>query len=167
MKKTIITTLILLNAALAFGQSSPEPLVGYWIGTDMWGKPISGWQFYIEGGSLCGRLISSVGVSPEMLAAKCKEAYPGYPIPGKVNEMRILGGTWIFGLQQEDIGRWVNGQVIDPSKGSVYACSVTYHPEDGKKYTAETLEMRGKMGIFEGSVYWRKAVSMVEASAFH
>jgi uncharacterized protein (DUF2147 family) len=81
-----------------------------------------------------------------------------------VNQLFKLGTPWIFGLSLESPGHWTNGNVIDPSNGSIYKCSIIFHPADGKKFKQETLEIRGQLLFFSGSQYWLR-VTREEASA--
>lgn len=54
-------------------------------------------------------------------------------------------------------GKWANGYIIDPSDGKRYKCRITFHKADGKKYKGDTLEMRGEVGPFGRSQFWKKA----------
>lgn len=54
-------------------------------------------------------------------------------------------------------GKWANGYIIAPSDGKRYKCRITFHKADGKKYKGDTLEMRGEVGPFGRSQFWKKA----------
>jgi uncharacterized protein (DUF2147 family) len=102
-------------------------------------------------------VLSTAEHEPDVKAVLCRENYRDFPVPGKVNQMDVVGTPWIFGLVREKEGRWSNGHVIDPTDGNIYKCKIIYHPADGKKFTADTLEMRGEIGLGIGrSQYWRK-----------
>jgi uncharacterized protein (DUF2147 family) len=149
------TIIVFLYVAAAFAD---DPAEGFWLSVDQkTGKIESGWEIYQHDGNLLGRLLSGLGVSASDKAVKCKESYPDFPLAGKVNQLFKLGTPWIFGLNMESPGRWINGHVIDPSNGSIYKCSITYHPADGKKFKQEALEIRGQLLFFSGSQYWRRA----------
>jgi uncharacterized protein (DUF2147 family) len=142
-----------------------DPTEGFWLSVDhKSGKVESGWEMYQQDGKLLGKLLSGVGVSASDIAVKCNESYPNFPVDGKVNQRFKLGTPWIFGLSMENPGYWTNGNVIDPSNGNIYKCSIIYHPADGKKFKQETLEIRGQLLFFSGSQYWRRA-TREEASA--
>jgi uncharacterized protein (DUF2147 family) len=158
MKKGIVITLLLLCTGFSFAQQTADPAEGFWLGVDNKGVPQSGWEIYQSNGLLFAKMLSAAGWAASDIAVKCKDAYRDFPISGKVNEMPVLGTTWIFGLQREESGHWINGFVIDPSNGTVYKCRIIYHPADGKKYKTETLEMRGEIGLgIGGSQNWQRA----------
>jgi uncharacterized protein (DUF2147 family) len=163
MKRFIMAAIIMfmiIGAAFA-----DDPAEGFWLSVDhKSGKVESGWEMYQHNGKLLGKLISGVGVSANEIATKCKESYPNFPVAGKVNQLFKLGTPWIFGLSLENPGHWINGNVIDPSNGSIYKCSIIFHPADGKKFKQETLEIRGQLLFFSGSQYWLRA-TREEASA--
>ena len=163
MKRFFIAVVIMaINIGIAFAD---DPALGFWLSVDQKsGKVESGWEIYQDNGNLLGRLLSGLGVSSDDRAAKCKESYPNFPVAGKVNQLFKLGTPWIFGLSMESPGRWTGGHVIDPSNGSIYRCSIIYHPADGKKFQQEALEIRGQVLFFSGSQYWRRA-TLEEASA--
>jgi uncharacterized protein (DUF2147 family) len=163
MKRFLVTMITMfLYAGIAFAN---DPAEGFWLSVDhKTGKVESGWEIYLHNGKLLGRLISGLGVSASDRAVKCKESYPNFPVDGKVNQLFKLGTPWIFGLSMESPGRWSGGHVIDPSNGSIYRCSIIYHPADGKKFQQETLEIRGQLLFFSGGQYWRRTTPE-EASA--
>jgi uncharacterized protein (DUF2147 family) len=156
MKKTVLLFgLALLLAGFCF---AADPVEGYWLSIDdKTGRVTAGWEIYQEGGKLYGKVLSTAEHGPDVKALACRESYQGFPVPGKVNEMIVVGTPWIFGLVREKEGRWVNGNVIDPTDGNIYKCKIIFHSADGKKFTADTLEMRGEIGLGIGrSQYWRK-----------
>ena len=81
-----------------------------------------------------------------------------------VGTLRSVGTTWIWDLSKAGEGKWSGGYIIDPGDGKRYACEITFHKADGKKYKADTLEMRGKVGPFGRSQFWKSATE-AEASA--
>ena len=135
-----------------------DPAEGYWLSIDdKTGRVTAGWEIYQEGGKLYGKVLSTAEHGPDVKAVFCRESYRDFPVPGKVNLMDVVGTPWIFGLVRDKEGHWSNGHVIDPTDGNMYKCKIIYHPADGKKFMADTLEMRGEIGLGIGrSQYWRK-----------
>jgi uncharacterized protein (DUF2147 family) len=163
MKKTITTVIIILACAgYAF---AADPVEGFWLSVDpISGKIQSGWEMYINNNTMYGKMVSAVGCLPTTNAVKCKDSYANFPIAGKVNQLPILGTPWMFNLQMDSPGRWINGNIVNPDDGNMYKLTLIYHPADGKKFKQETLEVRGQLLIFSGSQYWRRA-TREEASA--
>jgi uncharacterized protein (DUF2147 family) len=156
MKKTgVILCLLILAAGSAF---AADPAEGYWLSIDdKTGQVTAGWEIYVGGGKLQGKILSAVGAKQSDLAVKCKDSYKEFPLSGKVSQMPILGTPWIFALSPDKgPGAWISGYVIDPSKGEVYTSRITFHAADGKTYKVDTLEMRGSIGPFGKSQYWQK-----------
>jgi uncharacterized protein (DUF2147 family) len=136
-----------------------DPVEGFWISYDeKTEKPTAGWQIYAENGVLFGKILSIYEKSQDEIAVVCKESYKGYPVSVKVNEQKVVGSFWIFGLTQEKAGLWSGGSVIDPNNGNIYKCKITFRAADGKKFAVDTLEMRGELGLGIGrSQFWTKA----------
>jgi len=157
MKKTIVLLIILCCVGgICFAADAVE---GYWLSIDeKTGKVTAGWQIYQEGGKLFGKILSTADEPPDVIADKCKESYQGFPVPGKVNQMKVAGTPWIFGLTQDKPGQWSGGNIIDPGDGKMYKCKITFHAADGKKFKTDTLEMRGEIGLGIGrSQFWQKS----------
>jgi uncharacterized protein (DUF2147 family) len=145
-------------ALIFIGIAAADPVEGFWISVDdKTGKATAGWQIYVEGDKLCGRILSIADHLQTEKAYKCKESYRGFPISGKVNEMTVVGTTWLWGLERRQEGQWRGGNIIDPNTGDMYGCQVTFHAADGSRYKSETLEMRGTIGPFGRSQFWNKA----------
>ncbi|MDR0313752.1 MAG: DUF2147 domain-containing protein [Treponema sp.] len=163
MKKIIATvSIMIIYAGTVF---AVDPAEGYWLSVDSrTGEIQSGWEIYVSNGKLLGKMLSGLGITAADIASKCRESYANFPIPGRVNQMPVLGTPWIFNLSMESPGRWSGGNVIDPSGGSMYRCSIIHHPADGARYQYESLEIRGQVLFFSGSQYWRRA-TFEEASA--
>ena len=154
--RKIFLVILLLAAGICF---AADPAEGFWISVDeKTGKDTAGWEIFVKDGKLYGRILSLAGLSQSVKADQCKDSYKGFPASGKVSEMNVVGTTWIFGLIPDDKpGHWKGGNIIDPNDGSMYGCKIIFHPADGKKYKADTLEMRGTIGPLGRSQYWRKA----------
>ncbi|MDR1231201.1 MAG: DUF2147 domain-containing protein [Spirochaetaceae bacterium] len=152
----VLSVLGILGAGLCFAD---DPAVGYWISVDdKTGKTTAGWELYLANGTLQGRIISLADYPADIKAALCKASYSGFPVAGKVNEMPVVGTPWIYGLKMTATGRWTQGSIIDPESGNLYKCKITYHAAGSGKYTADTLEMRGEIGLGIGrSQFWRKS----------
>jgi uncharacterized protein (DUF2147 family) len=157
MKK--LTFMVLIALCVAGFCFAADPVEGYWISYDeKTGKPTAGWHIYAENGVLYGKILSLYGFSQDELAAACKESYAGYPIQVKVNQQKVVGSCWIFGLTSAKTGEWSGGNVIDPDDGKMYKCKITFRVKDGKKFTENTLEMRGEIGLGIGrSQFWKSA----------
>ncbi|MDR0689904.1 MAG: DUF2147 domain-containing protein [Spirochaetaceae bacterium] len=157
MKKRI--ALVAAFGLIAGWFLAADPVEGYWTSVDeKTGKVTAGWEIYQNGGKLYGKIIGVFGYPPDVKADKCKESYPGFPVAGKVNQLPVKGTPWIFGLTLEKPGQWSGGNVVDPESGNLYKCKITYRPADGKRYKADTLEMRGEIGLGIGrSQFWKKS----------
>jgi uncharacterized protein (DUF2147 family) len=146
---------LVLFAGLCF---AADPAEGCWISIDeKTGKATAGWEIYVQGGKLYGKILAVADKPQDVIASACKSSYKNFPVPGDVSKMKAVGTPWIYGLSQKKAGEWNKGTVIDPGDGKDYGCEVTYHAADGKKYKTETLEMRGKIGPFGRSQFWQKA----------
>jgi uncharacterized protein (DUF2147 family) len=156
MRKFVaLAAVSIFAAAICF---AVDPVEGYWISYDeKTNLPTAGWHIYAENGILYGKILSLYGKPQDELASVCKESYKGYPLPGiKVNRQKVVGSFWIFGLTNKKTGEWSGGNVIDPNDGKMYGCEITFRPSDGKKFTTDTLEMRGKIGPLGRSQFWQK-----------
>jgi len=136
-----------------------DPVEGFWISVDeKTGKATAGWEIYLTGDRLFGRILSVAGHPQDVKATNCKDSYKDFPLAGKVNEMTVVGTPWIFNLTRNNNGVWGGGNIIDPDEGKIYGCRITFHPRDGKKYMVDTLEMRGILaGPLGRSQYWKKS----------
>jgi uncharacterized protein (DUF2147 family) len=157
MKKLIVAIAALFAAGTV--TLCADPVEGFWLSVDdKTNQVTAGWQIYMENGKLYGKILSTAAAPAGALALRCKESYAGFPLPGKVNTLPVAGTPWIFGLRQEKTGQWEGGNIIDPNDGKIYKCKLTFHAADGKKFTADTLEMRAEVGLGIGrSQFWRKA----------
>lgn len=158
MRKSIIAAL-LLAAAAAFGAAAEDPVVGYWKSIDdASGEATAFWKIYEKDGALFGEIVRIVGKSDDTIATAAKSSYKDFPVPGAVNEMRVVGTPWIYGLRRRGAGEWAGGSIVDPKKGDLYRCKITFRAADGKKFAVDTLEMRGEIGLGIGrSQYWLRA----------
>ena len=157
MKKCFLLLCVIVCAGgICF---AADPAEGCWLSVDeKTGKVTAGWEIYQEGGRLFGKILSTADHPPGVIADKCNESYRGFPVAGKVNQMPVAGTPWIFGLVPEkQSGQWSGGNVIDPNDGKMYKCKITFHAAGTGKFSADTLEMRGEIGLGIGrSQFWQK-----------
>jgi uncharacterized protein (DUF2147 family) len=155
--KKFIAILFMLPAAAAVCFAA-DPVEGYWLSIDEKNNRVTaGWEIYQEGGKLFGRILSTPDAKEDSIADRCKESYKDFPLAGKVNQMKVIGTPWIFGLTLDKAGQWSGGSVIDPANGEIYKCKIRFHAAGGK-YKADTLEMRGEIGLGIGrSQFWQKS----------
>ena len=155
-KFCFIALALVFVSSLCFAADVVE---GFWVSVDeKTGKMTAGWEIYTVGNKLYGRILSVAGHPQDVKAENCKESYRGFNVPGKVNQMTVVGTSWIFDLTQDKPGIWSGGSIIDPDGGSMYKCKITHRPQDGKKFMTETLEMRGEIGLGIGrSQFWRRS----------
>ncbi len=163
MKKliTIIAALLLIGG-LCF---AADPTEGYWISVDeKTNQPTAGWQIWEEGGKLYGKILSIAGKPQDEIASGGKgKKYDNFMGGADVGTLPSVGTTWIWDLSKEGAGKWSNGYIIDPNDGKRYKCRITFRKADGKKFKADTLEMRGEVGPFGRSQFWNAATE-AEAS---
>ena len=157
MKKIIFFSLIFILISIVV--FAADPAEGFWLSIDeKSGKATGGWEIFVRNNVLYGRVLSIADYPQDAIAVNCRESYRGFPVPGKVNEMPVVGTTWIYGLTSDKPGVWTGGNVLDAEKGNLYRAKITFRAADGNKFKADTLEMRGEIGLGIGrSQYWRKA----------
>jgi len=157
MKKIFFIFFFLITAALCFAQS--DPAEGYWLSIDERTNVITaGWHVYQEGGKLYGKILSLSTFYPGIKAENCKDSYRDFPVAGRVSQMSVNGTPWIYGLTKHRNGEWSGGRVINPEDGKDYACKIIFRPADGRRYSVDTLEMRGEIGLGIGrSQFWQKS----------
>jgi uncharacterized protein (DUF2147 family) len=156
MKKTFLLILILsLVSGLAF---ATDPAEGCWISVDeKTGKQTAGWEIWQENGVLYGKILSVADNPQDAKSGGVGKSYDNFQNGVDVGSLQVTGTTWIWGLSKQKEGKWANGYIIDPESGSRYKCKITFHKADGKKYTVDTLEMRGEVGPFGRSQFWQKS----------
>jgi len=158
MKKIIISIIfIAIISVFCFA----DPVEGYWLSIDdKTGKVTAGWHIYQENGVLFGKILSLADEPRGTIADACNESYRGFPVAGRVNTMQVAGTPWIFGLSRRAEGDWRGGNIIDPEDGRMYGCVITFRASGTsagrQRFTEDTLEMRGTIGPFGRSQYWRR-----------
>lgn len=155
MKKimTVLASLILFGT-LCF---AADPAEGYWVSVDeKTNEETAGWKIWQEGGKLYGKILSLAGKpQDEMTTGGKGKSYDNFMNGVDVGTLRTVGTTWIWDLSNKENGKWANGYIIDPGDGKRYKCRITFHKADGKKYKTDTLEMRGEVGPFGRSQFWK------------
>ena len=173
MKKLLIA-FIIFSFAAGMGFAA-DPVEGYWMSVDeKTGKVTAAWHVYQEGGKLFGKIMSLPDDPPTVLADKCKDSYSGFPLPGKVSQMKVVGTPWIFSLtldKPNQPGVWSGGNIIDPNDGNMYKCKITFRAAGTKSgsrtFQADTLEMRGEIGLGIGrSQFWNKTDQATASSLY-
>lgn len=163
---------VLALVAIFFGFASfvfaTDPVIGYWVSyDDESGKAEAGWQIWEQNGKLYGKIVSLIGKSKDEKAtgAKGRGPYEGFPQAGKLEDMTVIGTTWIYDLQKKSEGNWEKGFIVDPKNGKRYKCKIVFHKADGNKYKKDTLQMRGEIGAGIGRNQWWLASTEAEAMA--
>jgi uncharacterized protein (DUF2147 family) len=156
MKKYLLCFFIVaFISAFVFATDSVE---GFWISVDeKSGEQTAGWEIWQEDGLLNGKILAAADVTADETAGGKGKSYDNFQNGVDVNTVKVIGTTWIWGLTKKNPGQWENGFIIDPENGSRYKCKITFHKADGKKYTKDTLEMRGELGPFGRSQFWHQA----------
>lgn len=156
MKKLFLICLIF--AFVSGFVFAADPAEGYWISIDeKTEKDTAGWEVWQEDGILYGKIISVADNPQDVKAGGENKSYDNFQDGVVVGSLNVVGTTWIWGLTNQADGSWAKGFIIDPDNGSRYKCRIKFHEADGKKYTADTLEMRGEVGPFGRSQFWKKA----------
>ncbi|MFQ3547325.1 MAG: DUF2147 domain-containing protein [Termitinemataceae bacterium] len=165
MGKKGLLLLICFVAAVAVVFAA-DPVEGLWKSVDEQGVATAFWKIYEKNGVLYGEILKAIGKPDDQIATACKPSYKNFPISGEVNKMKVIGTPWIYGLKKKAVGQWEGGNIIDPGKGDLYQCKITFRPADGKKYKTDVLEMRGEIGLGIGrSQFWLRTTEAEIASA--
>lgn len=164
MKKLIaLVASVLLLGTMCF---AADPAEGYWISVDeKTNQPTAGWQIWEHGGKLNGKILSVADAPQDTKAEGAKgKHYDNFMNNVDIGTLTSVGTAWIWDLSKDGEGKWSGGYIIDPGDGKRYKCRITFHKADGKKYKSDTLEMRGEVGPFGRSQFWKSA-SEAEAKA--
>ena len=155
-KKVFLVLGVFLVAAVA--AFAADPVEGFWKSVDEEGKATAFWRIYDKSGTLYGEILKIVGKPDDTIATAAKPSYKDFPVAGRVNAMKVIGTPWIYGLKKKNAGQWEGGSIVDPGKGDIYKCKITFRSADGKKYPTDVLEMRGEIGLGIGrSQFWQRA----------
>lgn len=157
MKKiTALIATLLLAVGICFAQ---DPVEGYWISIDeKTNKATASWHIWVQNDLLVGEIVKIPNTEDSYKATDIAgKSYKDFYNGEDIGNLQVIGTKWIWDCKKSGEGKWKSGNIIDPSNGSKYTCSITFHAADGKKYTVDTLEMRGSIGPFGRSQYWLKA----------
>ena len=162
MKKIFLCVAFFLASLCVFA----DPAEGFWISVDEnSGKETAGWQIFQENGVLCGKILSVAEQAQDVKAFSATgKSYSNFYDGVDIGTLFVVGTKWIWDLKNSSSGKWSGGFVIDPQNGKRYKCEITFRKADGKKFVVDTLEMRGKVGPFGRSQFWKKA-SQEDASS--
>jgi len=129
MKRIVFT---ILFVALTGILSATAQVTGKWKTIDdETGQAKSIVEIYEQNGKVYGKIVEILNPAKKnATCTECKGADKGKP---------ILGLVIIKGLTKDD-DEWTDGDILDPTKGKLYSCTITM---DGK----DKLEVRGYMGI--------------------
>jgi uncharacterized protein (DUF2147 family) len=129
MKRTFFTLLFVVFAGIL---SSAAQVTGKWKTIDdETGEAKSVVEVYEQGGKLYGKIVEIL--NPAKKDAKCTEC------KGADKDKPLLGLVIIKGLTKDD-DEWTDGDILDPTKGKLYSCTIKL---DGK----DKLKVRGYLGI--------------------
>jgi uncharacterized protein (DUF2147 family) len=156
MKKIVAALAISLFALCAV--IAEDVVSGLWKSIDEKdGKVTAAWKIYENNGKLFGEIITVPGQADTTLAKECKGPYAGFPVSGDLTKRTVINTPFIYGLTKKSTGQWEGGNIVDPTDGKLYKCKVAFHAADGKKFKADTLEMRGEIGLGIGrSQFWAR-----------
>lgn len=129
MKKALLTIMFVAVAGIFSVQAQ---VTGRWKTVDdETGQAKSIVEIYEKDGKVYGKVVEILNPAKKnATCTKCKGADKDKP---------ILGLVIIKGLTK-DGDEWTDGDILDPSKGKLYSCTIEL---DGK----DTLNVRGYMGI--------------------
>ncbi len=153
MKKLLLLPMLLVCLVAPLSYAQDVSVEGLWnTFDDDTGQADSLVKIWIDQGELKGKIIKLI--EPEDENAKCVDC------EGKFKDQTIVGLQFIWGLTLDD-GVWDDGNILDPSDGSVYSSKITLS-DDGN-----TLDVRGYIGFaFAGqSTVWKRAVAPATAAA--
>jgi uncharacterized protein (DUF2147 family) len=129
MKKAFLTLLFVAIGGLFSVQSQ---VTGRWKTVDdETGEAKSIVEIYESNGKIYGKVVEIL--NPAKKNAKCTKC------EGSDKDKPVLGLVIIKGLTKDD-DEWTDGDILDPSKGKLYSCTIEM---DGK----DKLEVRGYLGI--------------------
>ena len=158
-RKIVFWGIMILMLTAVFAEA---PVFGMWKNVDEDNGEIAAvWNFYEEDGKLFGDILAMRNRPQNALATDCKSSYKDFPKSGNVNEMPVVGTSWIYNLTKETEGNWKGGYIIDPSTGKQYGCMIKHlnGGDKNKNFTAaeETLAVAITVGPVKVFKYWVKA----------
>lgn len=139
MKRTFLTLLFVVFA----GISAQAQVTGKWKTIDdETGQAKSIVEIYEQNGKIYGKIVEIL--NPAKKNAKCDKC------DGADKGKPLLGLVIIKGLTKDD-DEWTDGDILDPTKGKLYSCTITLEGKD-------KLKVRGYVGIslFGRSQEWTR-----------
>ena len=128
------------------GGSTESTPVGTWQTIDdHWNKVKSIVEIKIENGELRGYVRKIFLLPHEGTDPICTEC------DGQLKNSKVVGMRIIWGFKKEG-DKWVDGKILDPGNGNIYASSLWLIDSD-------TLKVRGYIGPIYRSQVWRRAKS--------
>lgn len=130
MKKAIFTFLFVALAGII--SATAQSVTGKWKTIDdETGQAKSIVEVYEQNGKVYGKVVEILNpAKKDAKCTKCKGADKDKPVKGLV----IIKGL------TKDGDEWTDGDILDPTKGKLYSCTIKL---DG----ADKLDVRGYMGI--------------------
>lgn len=143
MKNLVLTTMMMVFSAIAFGQTA----VGKWNTIDdKTGKKKSIVELYKHDGKLYGKIIHLYpreGREENPVCKVCTDDRKGKPLVG----LQIVRGL------EWDGKEWESGTILDPENGKVYKAKIWVDEKNPNK-----LNMRGYIGPLFRTQTWEKVV---------
>jgi len=139
--KTLIATLLVAAAPLAWAQATPA---GLWKTIDDESKQEKSLVRVVDSGGVLSGKIEKL-LDPTKQDAKCDKC------DGARKDKPVAGMAIIEGVKKNaDEAYWDGGTILDPNNGKTYKVRLT--PKDGGK----TLEVRGFIGPFYRNQTWQR-----------
>lgn len=130
MRKHILTFLLVMAAGIF--SANAQSIIGRWKTIDdETGKPKSVVEIYEKDGKYYGKVVEIL--NPARKNAKCDKC------EGADKDKPILGLVILKGLSK-DGNEYTDGDILDPTKGKLYSCTIK--PEGKDK-----LKVRGYLGV--------------------
>lgn len=129
MKRTFFTLLFVLFAGIL---ATSAQVTGKWKTIDdETGQAKSIVEIYEKDGKVYGKIVEIL--NPAKKNAKCTEC------KGADKDKPLLGLVIIKGLTKDD-DEYTDGDILDPTKGKTYSCTIKLEGKD-------KLKVRGYMGV--------------------
>lgn len=139
MKKTIITTILLLTVGMF--SATAQDVLGKWKTIDdETGEAKSVVEIYTEDDKVYGKVVDILNQErKDRRCVKCK---------GNKKNQPILGMVIIEGLTKDEL-EYKGGTILDPEKGKEYKCKIWLDENDKNR-----LNVRGYVSFLYRTQYW-------------
>ena len=138
MHKVAVLLVLVLTVAMS---SHAQSIVGKWKTIDdTTGKPKSIVQIFESGGKYYGKILKifpDPGDDPDPVCTECS---------GRRKGQKVVGMQIIEDMEEEEDGKFTDGEILDPENGKVYDCKLWV--EDGK------LKVRGYLLFLYRTQTW-------------